>query len=270
MRRSLLSTLLIVALAAFCAAGAAADGGPSPGIDFGAIGITGPGGQLRYVAVPGQTGTVVEAIRTHGGRIQRWVPLRGPYGVPFVTNDRQTGGLSHDGRTLVLASYATAPGALSATHFAVLSTPLLRKLQIVTLRGSYSYDALSPDARTLYLIQYTSGRDYTHYRVRAYDLERRHLLPQAIVDKREPSEVMAGVPVTRVTSADGRWVYTLYARQKGRSFVHALDTMRRHAVCLDLELRATQGVRLSLSRDENQIVLTQRNGIRLAAIRAPG
>jgi hypothetical protein len=40
------------------------------------------------------------------------------------------------------------------------------------------------------------------------------------------------MPVTRVQSADGRWAYTLYAGAD--AFIHALDTVRRTAVCIDL------------------------------------
>src|SRR5438105_11458745 len=99
---------LVLAVTALCAGGsAAADGGPSPGIDFGAHGVVGPDGQLRYVSVPALKGSIVEAIRVHNGRVQRWWNLAGTYGVPYVANDRQTGGLSRDGKTLVLASYAS-------------------------------------------------------------------------------------------------------------------------------------------------------------------
>jgi len=70
--------------------------------------------------------------------------------------------------------------------------------------------ALSPDGATLYLIQYTSRRDPTRYEVRAYDLPRDRLRPGAIVDPREPDERMRGFPITRSTSRDGRWAYTLY------------------------------------------------------------
>jgi hypothetical protein len=262
-----LVTLLLTALSA--AAGAAADGGPSPGIDFGQ-GIVGPRGQLRYVAVPSRNGTTVEAIRTRDGRVQHWWILGGTYGVPYVTNDRRTGGLSRDGRTLVLASYAGYQSRGAVTHFAVLNTETFRPATIVTLRGSFSYDALSPDASTLYLIQYTPVQNVNDYRVRAYDLRLRRLLPRAIVDRKEPSDVMAGSPVTRVTTPDGAWVYTLYARPSGPSFIHALDTVHRQAVCLDLRLRAISDVRLALSRDQKQILLLQRDGVRLAAVRAPG
>ena len=45
---------------------------------------------------------------------------------------------------------------------------------------------------------------------------------------------MTGVPVTRTSSLDGRWAYTLYDSQE-HPFVHALDTARRTAVCIDLD-----------------------------------
>src|SRR5439155_539595 len=78
------------------------------------------------------------------------------------------------------------------------------------------------------------------YRVRAYDLVAQKLLPGTIVDPREPDEVMAGVPVTRATTADGQWAYTLYARSSKPPFVHALDTMGREAFCIDLPLHLDQ------------------------------
>ena len=48
---------------------------------------------------------------------------------------------------------------------------------------------------------------------------------------------MGGIPVARASSPDGRWAYTLYARRGGRPFVHALDTAKREAFCIDLPLR---------------------------------
>jgi hypothetical protein len=269
MRRSVLTAVSCLAFALVTAGSAAGDGGPSPGIDLGSRGVVGHGGQLRYVAVPARNGTTVEAIRIHDGRIHRWSILRGLYGVPFVTQDGQTGGLSRDGKTLVLTTYAGFPSRGGVTRFAVLNTKSLRPRMILTLRGSFSYDALSPDASTLYAIQYTSAQNGDRYRVRAYDLKKRQLLPGAIVDKTEPSEVMAGYPVTRLATGDGHWVYTLYARPNGPSFIHALDTVERRAVCLDLRLRAVTSVRLALSPDRKQILLLQRDGVRLDAVRVP-
>jgi len=67
--------------------------------------------------------------------------------------------------------------------------------------------------------------------VRAYDLAARRLLPEPVVDPREPGEKMQGLPMTRATSADGRFAYTLYERPRGAPFIHALDTVRGSAAC---------------------------------------
>jgi hypothetical protein len=45
---------------------------------------------------------------------------------------------------------------------------------------------------------------------------------------------MTGFAVTRATSRDGRWDYTLYIRPDGVPFIHALDTVALRAVCIDL------------------------------------
>ena len=54
-------------------------------------------------------------------------------------------------------------------------------------------------------------------------------LPTPIVDKSEPDERMAGLPITRQTTADGRWAYTLYDGAGKEPFVHALDTVNGEA-----------------------------------------
>jgi len=45
---------------------------------------------------------------------------------------------------------------------------------------------------------------------------------------------MQGAAMTRTVSADGRWVYTLYANPGGTPFVHALDTVRGVAHCVGI------------------------------------
>jgi hypothetical protein len=47
-------------------------------------------------------------------------------------------------------------------------------------------------------------------------------------------------------TADGRWAYTLYARQGRAPFVHALDTVKREAYCTDLPLRLSQQRQMTL------------------------
>ena len=64
------------------------------------------------------------------------------------------------------------------------------------------------------------------------------LLREPIVDPSEPDEAMRGYPITRETSADGRWEYTLYDGGGSHPFVHALDTVGREALCIDLDALA--------------------------------
>jgi hypothetical protein len=173
--------------------------------------------------------------------------LSGRYGIPGVDYSGATTGLSADGRTLVLAEL---PGSVPprATRLLVLSTTHLAVLARVTLPGWWTVDAISPDGRWLYLIHYPSA-DISRYEVRAYDLRARRLVAKPVVDPRDRGEAMTGFAIDRVMSADSRWAYTLYFRPSGVPFVHALDTVGRRAVCIDLPLLsnlATAGAHLRL------------------------
>jgi hypothetical protein len=142
--------------------------------------------------------------------------------------------LSHDGSQLVVTSF---PGRV--TTFVLLDPRTMHVRGRVTLRGSYAFDALSPDGSLMYVIQYLGapGPAGQRYAVRAFDWGRLRLLPRAIVDPREPDEKMNGTPVTRAATPDG-WAYTVYQRNGKRPFLHALDTARRRAFCIDLPWNA--------------------------------
>jgi hypothetical protein len=227
---------LLAAVSAAAATCAAADGGgPGAGLDFGSIGISHR--SLRYFAVPSGRRTVVQAVQKRGGRIARFNSIPGVWGIPVVGSDGSTDGLSRDGRTLILQGAMPGPSKL-----AVLDTKTLRARESVTLPGSFSFDALSPDAQTLYLIQHVVTRNSTsnRYYVRAYDLTAGRLLKKIVFDRREKWGLMSGWPVTRVSSKTGKWVYTLYARPGGRPFVHILDAIARKAACVDLPWHGTQ------------------------------
>lgn len=260
MKRSLITLCAALALAPTAAS---AGGGPSPGVALGWTGVLARDGTVRYVTLPAGPRTVVAAIRPDGGQVDRFAALRGSYGIPMVAFDGATDGLSADGRTLVLAGVSTNP-ARRSSRFALLDVRRMRVRQTFGLRGAFSFDALSPSAKTLFLIEHLGGRqDPTRYRVRAYDLAAGRLLRQPIADKRLGVSVMRGIPAARVTSRDRRWAFTLY--QGGdHPFVHALDTVRRAAVCIDLPHRARQASRLSLN-GARLLVLGQR-GRRVAAV----
>jgi hypothetical protein len=245
-RIALLVTALAV-VAALAAGGAGANGSPySPGLVHGWDGVEAADGQLRYVTLESNRWTVVAAIRVRSGRVVRFNELRGFYGVPIVAYDGSTGGLSGDGRTLVVASYGPNPGNPGFTRFAALNTRTLSKRAVFELRGSWAFDAISPDGSTIYLVEYLSAGPSPRYKVRVFDTVKERLLPGAIVDRLEKEALMRGQPVTRAVGAGGRWAYTLYARTKKEPFVHALDTVRKQAFCIDLPLEFGQQRQMGL------------------------
>jgi len=73
---------------------------------------------------------------------------------------------------------------------------------------------------------------------------------------------MQGSPVTRVGSREGRWAYTLYTGPE-ETFLHALDTVRGRAVCVDLpqleHLREPFQLRLRLVDGGRTIVVYSRD-----------
>jgi hypothetical protein len=228
-------TLLVGVLALGLVPGLAfANGGPSPGVAIGSEGLLAAGGKTRYVTVPGRHETVLQVIRVRGGQVTRWYAIKGFFGIPRVANDGTTEGLTRNGRTLVLSSYTAPPAPGAVTQFAVFDTKPLKLERVIRLRGSYSFDALSPDGASLYVTQYLASPTAQRYRVRVVDLERGRLLPGVLTDRRLDVSVMTGRPVTRAYSRDGVWAYTLYGKDAGRPFVHALDTRGRRAFCIEL------------------------------------
>lgn len=243
-----------VVMVAMVVSGAALGVGPWPGL---APTVAASSGNLRYTAARSHGSTSVKAIR--GGSVIASATFAGRYGIPAVTSVGGAGGLSPDGRLLVLAEPPSYKGLRSESRFLVISTGPLSLADTIVLDGEFGFDAVSPDRRTLYLIQHVSSKDLVRYVVRAYDLRAKRLLARAIVDKRELGEQMRGYPVARATSARGEWVYTLYTRSPGggRPFVHALNAAARTAFCIDLPSWPDENIwqaRLELTNDGRQLI----------------
>jgi len=228
----------------------------------------------RYIALSPRTRhpvTVVERIDTRDSTIDRWWYLRGTWYLPAVAYDGSTGEIPEGKLVLSTLAQGYPP---KRTGFAILDTRLfLRHPQTgkaprhavtrFSLRGGWGFDAISPDAATIYLIHNFFDRQRRgRYEVRALDAASGRLRPGAIVDPEEPDERMQGSPVSRVASPDGRWAYTLYTGSE-ETFVHALDTVRGRAVCVDLPhlefLREPFQLRLRLSEDGDEILVHSRD-----------
>jgi hypothetical protein len=260
MRR--LSLCVLATVAALVAAPAALGDGPLY-VSQGGAGVATSDGAFHFVTVPnGPSGTLLEKIGADGGLVYWWMRLPGLWGTPTIGNWPTGQGLSRDGHTLVLAS-PTGPLASPST-FLVVDPSRAKVLRTITLRGYFSFDALSPDASRLYLIQYKHGPtpDLSHYIVRGYDMRTNRLMPGRIVDRIEKDEkAMTGYAMTRATSADGRWVYTLYQKPNGEPFVHALDTVRAAAYCIDLPAnKALYNIALSLHDGGRTLAAHWRSG----------
>jgi hypothetical protein len=180
--------------------------------------------------------------------------------IPAVAYDGSAGGLSGDGRTLVLIEPRLA-FPRGSTQLAIVDARRLAERRRVLLTGDFSFDAVSPRGSLVYLIEYTSPVDPTSYLVRAYDVRAGRLLAKPVVDPAEPDEKMRGNPVSRAAGPGGRWAYTLYDGAGGTPFVHALDTARRTARCIDLDALAGRNVsalRLRLEPDARTVSVVRR------------
>jgi hypothetical protein len=216
-----------VVLAPAAALQSAAAGGVSPIVGAapsGAIAIA--DGDQRFRIQELARGTLI----TSSGRTNARLRLSQPFMLAAVAHDGTAGGLSADGRTLVLSRPETEalPGR---SRFAVIDAARLRLRRTITLRGTFGFDALSPDGRWLYLIEATGGPGA--YSVRAYDFREHRLFRNVVIDPSEKPSEMWGNPMARVTSPDGRWAYTLYDGAD-HDFIHVLDTANRGAKCIDL------------------------------------
>jgi hypothetical protein len=259
--------VVVTALAVLLLPSAALAAGPSY-VAVGGMGVLSNNGKHRFVAVSTGAETAIERVAVRGGTVITWATLDGAYGIPQPTmQPGRLEGLTRDGKQLVVGSV----GAGRPTRFAVIRTRDMRVDSRFELPGSFAYDALSPDGKTLYLTQYVDQDNASRYVVRAYDLLNGTLIPGRIADKAQQSWVMQGFATTRTTSVDGRWVYTLFMRPGGYPFVHALDTVGRVAHCIGLPWTAgDQGplmrMRMALTNGESKLALNWKDGKRWLAI----
>jgi hypothetical protein len=99
--------------------------------------------------------------------------------------------------------------------------------------------------------------------MRVYDLRNHRLLPSG--------EPLRGSPIARTTGPGGQWEYTLYAGGR-RAFIHALDTVRRTSLSLDLPQRVTGHGRLwalRLAIRRGKVAVLHRDQIVASAARRP-
>jgi len=169
-------------------------------------------------------GGVLEDLDPRSGAILHSLELARPYDVPPVAINGMPGGLSQNGRWLVLQT----PGE---AHLLVVDTSFASRPVAVDLEGSFEFDGISNDGERLYLLQYLSANDY---QVRLYHVSAGYLDPTVVIDKFDPTEPMTGRRLDTVASTDGQWQFTVYARANKGAFIHALMLGSPISLCLDL------------------------------------
>jgi hypothetical protein len=204
------------------------------------LGVTNQNWTMLYTAIAGSDRTTVQAIDLTTGAVLRTTTLAGKYALPENESNARMGGLSPDGKTLVLAEVLSEPQKQKFTtekrwisHLAVLDTGLQTPARILELDGNFVFDALSPDGAYLYMIEHLMPFEAGRYQVRQYNLATNQLNPQVVVEKGENETVMEGYGGAQVISPKGDWVFTFYQKTE-HPFIHALNTENAFAVCLDL------------------------------------
>jgi hypothetical protein len=179
--------------------------------------------------------TLVRRLSVSSGKVLARRSIPGAWGFQRAAADGTLVAGGDDGRVVALVAASRVSGyhgREAITRIAVLPTTLTGgPVRVLRLHGNFGVDALGPNGQYLYLVQHLAGE---HYRVRAYDLQTDRLDPQVVVDKAEPDEHMAGLPLARTESTANNWALTLYRRPSGVPFIHVLITNTLYAFCIDL------------------------------------
>ena len=187
------------------------------------------GSLITTEAKPGST--IVRDLLVQPGYGGDATAIDGSWRLPTIGAEPVPVGLALDRQTIALVE-GVEPGTNGRTRFAILERGFAAEPRIVTLKGRFDYDALSPDGHVLYVVEHLDTDAGGRYQVRAVDLPAGTLRDGVIVDKTNVDEVMAGYPLAQVRRADGG-VFTLY-RGTEHPFIHALNSVEGWALCLDL------------------------------------
>lgn len=247
-------------------------------------GVAPAGSPYRYVAIApsGAEITVVARIRRRGGRVARWWRLHGSFSIPALAYDGTGGGLSGDGRTLVLAAPPTQRTGGWISRFAVLDTaaflrhpgtPLRHAVRRLTLRGDLRFAGISPDGATAYLYRLPADGDPAVHQIRALDLRSGRLLPRPVSNWPHRGTMVeagplrarpagSGLPISAAVASGGRREYTLFDGNGRDPSLQVLDTVRGSVVELPLpQLRGVANpfmLRLALRPRERRLAVIGR------------
>ena len=177
-----------------------------------------------------------------------------------VTSEVTVGlvGLSQDGTQAVLQGYDKPA---KQTVIVIAGAGPQKTIRLAT--DKWGFDALTTSS--MYLLRYLSNG----YQVRRYDLGSDTLLAKPLKDPHESSTIW-GIPWSRVSSPNGRYLFTLYVGSNGASMVHQLDLRSSTARCIDLpgtgDFNSASSYAMELSHDGRTLWAVSPGYGRVAAI----
>jgi hypothetical protein len=196
------------------------------------------GGTTRIDRIETASGDITSSIRVRGDLVIRAVA---PHGLAVAMMPRRDGG-----------GDAWVPGPRAMTQVVVADPTGRADPERFTLPGNFEPEAFSPDAETLYMLQYRPALAPTSYRVIGLYLETGRRWALFGPDK-QPVENMTATRLQQVASPNGFFLYTLYTNQRPTyldasadpvgvepgegeeaAFVHTVFLRSGSAVCIEL------------------------------------
>jgi hypothetical protein len=172
-----------------------------------------PAGVVAGSVLVSRSGDLVVWRNLVSGRVLKSARLDGPQ-LTLV-------GASQDGARAVLTR-----SDLNGETFLVAGDGPVQRVHFA-LVGGWEFDALS--GSRLYLIHDLPDG----YQVRLYDLAAQHLRARPLKDPGGSSTIW-GSAFARLSSRDGRFLFTLYIAPDGGAMIHQLDLRNAVARCIDL------------------------------------
>ena len=173
--------------------------------------------------------TAVRVIDARSGKTTRTMPLTGRWS-PVAEYENGPTGLSPNGRWLVLADSKPDRAA-----FQIVDTTGAAQPKRLELAGRFSFDAISDDGGSLFVVERLEG---TKYRVRVADVGSGLLMPGAVIDGKQVATtadengVMNGSYTTATAGPSGEWYFSVYQHPTQGPYIHALNTHTRIAECI--------------------------------------
>ena len=197
--------------------------------DLGQV-IGAPGWTVAFATDVDSAGnTAVRIIDARSGKTTRTTQLSGRW-TPVAGYGNGPSGLSPNGRWLVLADPRP-----DRTAFEIVETNGPTQPKRLEIPGRYSFDAVSDDGASLFLVERMEG---TKYRVRVADVGSGVLMPGSIIDVKQAATtadengVMNGSYTTATAGPSGEWYFSVYQHPTQGPYIHALNTHSRYAECI--------------------------------------